>query len=97
MALSIKKTNFVESCNGPNEIFVEFQTMNTCDRNCQTFGCKKDGPSSLKWSPHCECGESKQELTYYVDGYRRLANGTCALISDPKCVAEFQPSPGLFL
>lgn len=45
-------------------------------------------------SGNCECGDSTKQYTYFKDGYRRLSNGTCVLVSDPQCVAEFQPSPG---
>lgn len=85
------------SCNGPNEIYTEFLEMNACDRNCQTYGCRRIGPydgKQYKWSPHCACGENTEEYSTNIKDYRRLSSGACVLVSDAQCVAEFQPSPG---
>lgn len=68
-----------------------------CDiGDCRTFACKSVSNGDYKWSPNCICSKNDAKTTAEISFYRRLSNGTCVLLSDPSCVTEFQPSPGLF-
>lgn len=79
----------IESCNGPNEIYSDSIVTSVCDVSCLTYGCMDysnfENAKPIKWSPNCQC---------INDNYRRLSNGTCVLIQDEQCMAEFTPSPG---
>lgn len=94
----MKSSSQIESCSGPNEMYSEILELGSCDLDCRTFGCKKEIVApTFKWSPRCICGDNEQHYSKYEPtDYRRLSNGECVLTSDPRCVAEFQPSQGLF-
>lgn len=76
----------LESCTGPNQVYKEFIDMNDRDVSCRTYGYHVEADSSKRWAPHCHCKT--------LD-FRKLSDGTCVHISNPQCVAEYQPSEGI--
>lgn len=56
--------------------------------------------TEYRWGSHCTCGGNDDHYTRKEETYRRLSTGQCVCVrvclpvSNPQCVAEFQPSPG---